>query len=120
MSSLKFDTLIDEFPEETAAIIRLLDLVRAGQSRPGLKEYRANRLYDVLQPSNYRVLVQILASAAEKGLLKRSFRVLSSTGGGIGDFNSVLEIPLELYDSRTGRNVEVSPDDIELIFVIEP
>jgi hypothetical protein len=119
MSLLKFDTLIDEFPEESAAVSRLLELVRNGVARPGRKEYRADRLYDVLQPSNYRVLVQILSSAVDKGLLKRSFRVLSSSGGGMGDFDSVLEIPPEIYDTHTGRSVEVSHDDIELIFVIK-
>ena len=119
MSSIKFDTLINEFPEESAAVSRLLELVRDGQSRPGRKEYRPNRLYDELQPSNYRVLVQILTSAAEKGLLQRSFRVLSRKGGGIGDFDSILDIPHEIFDHRIGHDVEVSQDDIELIFVIK-
>lgn len=119
MSSPKFDILIDEFPEEPAAVTRLLELVRDGESRPGRKEYRADRLYDVLQPSNYRVLVQILSSAVDKGLLKRSFRVLSSTGSGIGDFDSMIEIPPEIYDSRIGQTVEVSLDEIELIFVVK-
>jgi hypothetical protein len=119
MFSTRYDTLIDEFPEESAAVSRLLELVREGESRPGRKEYRANRLYDMLQPSNYRVLVQILSSAADRGMLKRSFRVLSSAGGGIGDFDSILEIPAVLYDTGTGRNVEVSKEDIELIFVIK-
>lgn len=119
MSSTKFDTLIDEFPEESAAVGRLFELVRDGQSRPGRKEYRPNRLYDVLQPSNYRVLVQILSSAAEKGLLERTFRVLSSSGGGIGDYASILDIPHEIFDTRIGRRVEVSQDDIEMIFIIK-
>jgi hypothetical protein len=118
MSYLKSDTLIDEFPEELAAVNRLIELVRANALRPGFREFSADRLYDVLQPSNYRVLVQILSSAVDKGLLKRSFRVLSSVGGGIGDFDSILDIPPQMYDSRTGRNVDVSPDDIELIFVV--
>lgn len=119
MSLTKFDTLIDEFPEEAVAINRLLDLVRQGQSRSAHLEYRPNRLYDELQPSNYRVLVQILASAADKGLLKRTFRVFSRSGGGIGDFDSILDIPPEIYDSRIDRRVEVSPDDIQMIFIIE-
>lgn len=119
MSLHKFDTLIDEFPEEPAAIGRLLELVHDGVSRPGRKEYRADRLYDRLQPSNYRVLVQILSSAVDKGLLKRSFRVVSSAGGGIGDFDSIVDIPAEIYDVHTGRSVEVSQEDIELIFVIK-
>ncbi|MEO7495971.1 MAG: hypothetical protein ABIT83_10705 [Massilia sp.] len=120
MYSTKFDTLIDEFPEESAAVGRLLELIREGEARPGRKEYLPNRLYDVLQPSNYRVLVSMLSSAVDKGLLKRSFRVISSVGGGIGDFDSILDIPVEIYDSRTGRSVNVSPDSIELVFFVKP
>lgn len=119
MSSTTFDTLIDEFPEESDAVGRLVDLVRFEQMQPGRREYRPNRLYDKLQPSNYRVMVQILSSAADKGLLRRTFRVLSRSGGGIGEFDSVLDIPQEMYDSRRGLRVEVLPDDIEMIFVIK-
>lgn len=119
MSSIKFDTLIDEFPEESAAVGRLLDLVRTASSSGVRKEFSPGRLYDLVRPSNYRVLVQMLGSAAEKGLLHKSLRVLSASGGGIEDFDSVLNIPLEIYDHRIGRTVEVSPDQIEMIFSIE-
>jgi len=119
MYSTKYDTLIDEFPEETAAVGRLLELVRDAESRPGRKEYRANRLYDLLEPSNFRILVELLFSASKLGLLRQYFRVLSRTGTGIGDFDSVEEIPHEIYDSRIGQMIEVLPDDIELIFVIK-
>lgn len=119
MSLAKSDILIDEFPEEPAAIQRLLELLRDATSRVGRREYRADRLYDLVRPSSYRVLIQILTSAVDKGMLNRTFRVLSSSGGGIGDFPAVKEIPLVLYDSRMGRDVEVSTDDIELIFVVQ-
>jgi hypothetical protein len=119
MSSIKFDTLIDEFPEESAAVGRLLELVRTAVSTAGRKEYSPNRLYDLLRPSNYRVLVQILTSAAEIGLLHKALRVESASGGGIQDFDSVLDIPSEIYDDRIGRLVEVSQDHIKMIFSIE-
>lgn len=119
MSSTKFDILIDEFPNELAAVSRLRDLVCHEQAQAGHREYRSNRLYDKLQPSNYRVLVKILLSAAEKGLLQRRFRVNSASGGGIAEFDSVQEIPLELFDNRRGLQVEVSLDDIEMIFIFK-
>lgn len=119
MSSTKFDTLIDEFPEESAAVGRLVELIRTASSTAGRKEYSPTRLYDLLRPSNYRVLVQMLSSAADKGLLHKSLRVVSASGGGIQDFDSILEIPLEIYDERIGRVVEVSQDHIEMIFSIE-
>lgn len=119
MSSIKFDILVDEFPEESAAVGRLLELVRDGQTRPGRREFRPNRLYELLRPSNYRVLVQILSSAEDKGLMTRVFRILSRSGGGIGDYGSITDIPLEVFDDRIGRRVEVSQDDIEMIFIIK-
>lgn len=119
MSSTKFDTLIDEFPEEKAAVGRLVELIESALSTPGRKEYSPTRLYDLLRPSNYRILVQILSSAADKELLHKSVRVVSASGGGIQDFESVLEIPLEIYDDRIGRMIEVSPDHIQMVFSIE-
>jgi hypothetical protein len=119
MSSDRFDTLIDEFPEETAAVRRLVDLIGRALETPGRKEYSPNRLYDLLQPSNYRVLIQLLASASDKGLLQRSIRVSSASGmGGIGDFDSMLDIPNQMYDSRIGRVVDVTQDQLEMIYSI--
>jgi hypothetical protein len=119
MSSTKFDTLIAEFPEEQAAVRHLVELVQEASSSGAREEYTPARLYDILHPSNYRVLVQMLTSAADKGLLHKSLRVYSTSGGGIQDFDSLLDIPLEIYDNRTGRFVEVSQDQIRMIFSIE-
>lgn len=98
---------------------RLVELVRTAASSGVHREYSPARLYDLVRPSNYRVLVQMLSSAAEKGFLHKSLRVLSTSGGGIEDFDSVLNIPLEIYDHRIGRVVEVSQDQIQMIFSIE-
>lgn len=119
MSSTKFDNLIAEFPEEPAAVTRLVEIVRAASASGRRREYTPARLYDLLRPSNYRVLVQMLSSAAEKGLLHKSLRVESTSGGGIRDFDSYLEIPLEIFDDRIGRVVEVSQDQIKMIFSVE-
>lgn len=119
MSSTKFDTLIAEFPFESAAVSRLEHLVeddRAAQTR----EFTPARMYHLIQPSNYRVLVQILTSAAEIGLLKKVVRVMSPSvkRAGIADFDSILDIPPVLPDVRTGMDIEVMPDLIQLIYQI--
>jgi hypothetical protein len=43
-------------------------------------------------------------------------RVYSSTGGGIADFKSSLDIPEEIYDERTGSVLQVTPDKIKILF----
>jgi hypothetical protein len=120
MSFDKFDTLIDEFPEEADAVGRLRELIERAVSTPGRKEYTPNRLYDLLKPSNYRVLVHILTSASDKGLVRKAIRVESTSGlGGIGDFSSIIDVPPQLYDTRIGRMVDVVQDQLEMIYSIE-
>lgn len=119
MSSTRLDTLIDEFPEESAAIARLSDLLAQGDDRPNVREYTSSRLYDLLQPSNHRVLVQLLSSAADKGLVRKIVRVMSPGRGGIADYDSLLDIPPTLYDDRRGIEIEVTPDDLVLIYQVE-
>jgi hypothetical protein len=120
MSSDKFDILIDEFPDETAAVRRLREEIVRALASPGRKEYSPTRLYDLLQPSNYRVMIRLLSSASDKGLLHKYIRVESASGkGGIGDYDSVIDVPLQLYDSRIGRMVDVTQDQLEMIYSIE-
>eukprot|EP01114_Cavostelium_apophysatum_P005558 TRINITY_DN16746_c0_g1_i2.p5 TRINITY_DN16746_c0_g1~~TRINITY_DN16746_c0_g1_i2.p5 ORF type:complete len:125 (-),score=8.08 TRINITY_DN16746_c0_g1_i2:2486-2860(-) len=118
MSSTRLDTLIDEFPEESAAIARLSDLMAHSDDRSEVREYTSARMYDLLQPSNHRVLIQLLSSAAEKGLVKKIVRVMTAKGG-IGDFDSLLDIPPTLFDDRIGIEVEVTPDNIALIYQVK-
>ena len=121
MSLTKLDTLIDEFPEEAQALERLVDLLKPRPGRNDRREYSPARMYDLIQPTNFRVLVQILSSATQKGLIKRIIRVVSpTTGGGIGDFESIVDIPDFLLDIRVGREIEVTTDSITMVYEILP
>lgn len=119
MSSTRFDTLIAEFPEESAAITRLCELLAPSNDRPQVREYTSARLYDLLQPTNHRVLVQLLSSAVDMGLVRKIIRVESPGRGGIQDFESLLDIPPTLFDNRRGMTIEVTPDDIVLIYQVQ-
>jgi hypothetical protein len=60
----------------------------------------------------------ILTELADGGVLHRIVRVESpETGGGIADYHSLLEIPETIRDYRTGKTLEVTPDNIRTIFV---
>jgi len=121
MCSTKFDSLIAEFPYEADAVSRLANLVDVEKSTH-IREYTPARMYHLIQPSNFRVLIQMLTSATELGLLKKVVRVMSPTSklAGIAEFDSALEIPLTLFDVRTGLDVEVTTDQIRLIYQILP
>jgi hypothetical protein len=131
MSSTKLSALIDEFPEEADAVERLAALLdryaEILKPQHGPPAYPSNyeqpqieltvqRLFDVVKPSSQRVLSRMLARLVEEGVLKRTVRVESIAKGGIGDFNSVGEIPAVLFDEHVGHNVEVTLDQLREIY----
>lgn len=117
MSSIKLDSLISEFPEETEAVQRLVRFIEANPSedRPP-REVTAQRLFDQARPSSQRALAMILARLVQSGVLERIFRVESEALGGIGDFESIDKIPPVMFDSRTGRDIEVKLDQVRMIY----
>lgn len=117
MSSANLDLLINEFPEEKEAVDRLKRfLLSASRPESPVRELTVQRLYDVLHPSSQRVLAKILLRLVKAGVFEQIVRVESDALGGIGDFESISDVPLVLFDSRIGRNVEVRLDQIRLMY----
>lgn len=126
MSSTNLYTLIAEFPEEQDAVERLIRCV--GEARDhhlGLethensrdeREWTIQRLFDIAHPSSQRVLARILMRLVEVGILRQTVRVESVASGGIGDFESITEIPSTLFDEHVGHDVEVDMDRVSLIY----
>lgn len=119
MSSVKFDSLIAEFPEERQAVERLSALLDScARSHLEYHELTIQRLFDELQPSSNRVLAKLLISAVRHGLIQRKIRVISDRKGGIGDFDSIADVPSVMFDSRIGIEIEVRPDQVQMIYRI--
>lgn len=120
MSSVKLDSLISEFPEEEGAARRLIDYLESGdKSNHSVRELTVQRLFDLVHPSSQRVLAKMLARLTEQGVLRRIVRVESEAHGGIGDFDSLSDIPLVMFDFRLGRDVEVRLDQVRLIYRVQ-
>jgi hypothetical protein len=84
MSSVNFDDLAAEFPEERQAIKGLEALFAA--KRP--LEVSFDHLVAKLRPHSVEALALLLSELVEAGLVRRKIRVESpSRGGGIGDFD---------------------------------
>lgn len=114
MSSNKLDFLINQFPEEGGSIDRLSCYLDSIQSRS--VELPIGRIYDLIKPSSLGVLAAILSSLEQQGIVKRVIRIESDGIGGIGDFESVTDVPKSIWDSRLGRDVEVRLDQINLLY----
>ena len=123
MSSINFSSLISEFPEERDAVARLENLLRDASARhmdsangDVLPEWTIQRLYQVSHPSSQRALARILTRLVEKGVLRQIVRVESDTHGGIGDYDSILEIPETMYDQFLGRDIDVRIDQVKTVY----
>jgi hypothetical protein len=112
MCSARFDDLTSEFPEEAAAIARLKETALRFRDR----DLPLNRLYTLVQASSLRTLALIMRRASEAGLARQFYRVESPLRGGIGDFRSLLEIPAEIYDSRQGKEIVVTSEQVKMFF----
>lgn len=116
MSSTSFYILTAEFPEERAAILKLEELIEQGDGRK--REFTANRLLEIAGISSARVFAKIIGRLVEDGLLQKKVRVESTARGGIGDFDSLLDVPSVIYDSQIGKEIEVNLDQVHLIYKI--
>jgi hypothetical protein len=65
-------------------------------------------------------LAIVLGDLVRSGKLKQIIRVYSRRipGAGIGDFNSIDEIPAVIHDYHTDTNMEVTADDVVVIYQV--
>jgi hypothetical protein len=114
MSSINLREITSRFHEGAGPAKRLQKL--ASNWRPG-EVYTFDHLYQEVSPSSPEALSLILGELTRRGILERLVRVESpSTGGGIRDFPSVLDVPDRIYDWRSGREIEVQPDNLRVLF----
>lgn len=113
-----------KLPAEREAIERLESLlndlrkesVRSGKA----PEYTFEHLYQKTQFSSPEALSVVLADLVDRGEIQKRVRVESpSTGGGIGDYNSLLDVPETIYDWRADKEVAVTPEQLRVIFKLQ-
>lgn len=107
---MNFAPIINSHPSEREAIDRLKKLLQefAGQRA----EFDLNRLCDLVRPNNRDELSIALGELARQGGIKQVLRVISPrTQGGIGDYESLDQIPRFVHDERTDTEIEINPDD---------
>jgi hypothetical protein len=79
-------------------------------------EFTESHLQDLVSPRNSEALVQALEKLSKEGKLKKVFRVVSRNGGGIKDFPSREEIPMEIHDWRDDVMVQTDDENIRIVY----
>jgi hypothetical protein len=119
MSSISFEHLISKYPSEKDVINRIERFIASNQSAAGKPSFSVKRIYDNVCPHSEVSLAKILNGLVEEGVLRKIVRVESPvSGGGIQDFDSLIDVPEVLYDWTQDVNITVHPDNIRILFEI--
>lgn len=79
--------------------------------------YTIEHLYQKIRPSSLETFTLILSELAHRGLIEKIIRLESpTTGGGIADYSTLLDVPDEIYDPRSDRQIEVRPENLRVLF----
>ena len=118
MSLEKLETIISQTPIDSRSGHRLADLVERAQNE-GRREYTFDFLIYRVRPKSPAALALAMRALSERGIVQRVVRVESPTEqGGIEDFTSVGEIPREILDWRSDQYIDVSPENVRVIYKI--
>ncbi len=116
MSSPNLEEIIDKFPEQRTTIKRLEAWLRTLPQK-GEEFYTFEHLYAVLSPTSPEAFSLVLAELVRQGIMEKIIRVESPLHkGGIEDFPSLQDIPDEIYDWRSDRQLRVQPDHLIVLF----
>ena len=114
---MNFERIADKFALGTESRLRLANILHEAADRD--REYTLNQLAELVEPPNTTQLAALLGCLVREGELRKIIRVVSpTTQGGIGDFDSLEQVPNEVRDWRTDTMVEVKPDDLRVVYII--
>ena len=109
----EFATIIDKSSIKSPAREKLADVFREAKERQ--KELTLNRIAEQASPIEAEKLALLMLNLVNQGLAKRIVRV-EGPEGGIEDFASVVDVPPEIHDWHTDRQMHVTPDSIKIIY----
>lgn len=124
MSLVSLRELMRKLPSERDAIKRLESLLNSVREQPGkigeAPEYTFEHLYKKTKFSSPEALSLVLAELVDRGVIEKCVRVESpSTGGGIGDYDSLLDVPKTIYDWRADKELAVAPENLRVVFKLQ-
>jgi hypothetical protein len=113
MPSESYEDIIAKHPRDAAVLRRLEALTVAHHGRA---EYTAHRLFDLVKPRTLDDLVFLLDDLVRAGLFQRFFRVESPIGGEAARFENFVDVPPSFLDLRSGTEIDIEPDSLEVIY----
>jgi hypothetical protein len=109
---------MDEFPDEQQAIQRLAQMLVENQSI-AKSEFTIERLYEAAEPSSLAAMAALLVSLVRNNIVEKIIRVESEgSGGGIQDFKSLMDIPPQIHDWRIDKTVDITKDNLRVIYKV--
>jgi hypothetical protein len=111
MSSMTLKDIIARLPDERATIERLGGFLEESRDEDA---YTVDQLYDHVGGRSVTILTRILFEMLNRGIVDSYLTIVSPSGGGIGPYASLSDIPHEVRDPYVGGVFHVSPDDVRV------
>lgn len=113
--SRKLRIIVPRFWEKRVLASQVKDVLRPD------KELTFNQLVEKLSPFSISEFTRILAELTTSKVIDQVIRVESpETHSGIRDYDSIDEVPEQIYDNYTGQTIDVTPQNIKVFFRRSP
>jgi hypothetical protein len=112
---MNLSNLTSKYPDK-AGVFELIS--KFNQVSPEISEnvYTLSKLLDKLSLNSSFDSALVINILQKEGIISKLLRVESPSLGGIGNFSSISEIPNVIHDFRTDTEIEVSPDNILVLY----
>jgi len=119
-TNFEFSTRPSQLDLDAAARLRAyIARIQGSDSTP--VELSLERALSVSAPPSSTAFSRVIQLLIDDGTLRRAFRVCSgATRAGLKDFDSIDDVPPELYDYTIDTTVDVDLDNIMVILKINP
>ncbi len=118
--SEKFDHITNSFPLDLEAIQRVKGLISPyiGREDSNRIEFSHLRLSEQLADIPTIRASKLINALIQNEVLVKNLRVTSEVGTGLAEYKTILDIPEVIHDQFIDREVEVTPERIDVIYKI--
>lgn len=104
--------------QEKDLTVRIEQLLENSRNEPDTA-FTFERLRELTHATSSAELVIAIQELVEGGKLRTIVRVESPIGkGGIQDFDSTNNLPHEIFDWRSGKQIEISPENVRVLYAL--
>lgn len=121
MSSIRLKSITDRSPGSAQALALLGQFLdeAAASNRLGKLRLDPKRIQQIGKIASSAELAALISILLSEHILKRVVVVQSPSGGAVGEFSSVDDVPEYIHDHISDTELRVTPDHLRTVYIAE-